>query len=535
MKTNTITPQSGVGINGTTTVNNLEINGKVSMQLLDISNIECESLATNKITGETINITPIKSLFINAPSVETNQLSFVNPIPGYIPTPLDFYEYYTHWVQFKYNVSGGSYVYSYNQMHIVRIGKLVTLCVDSPPTLTMQATAEASENLKISLQVHLLNTSIMMIKVLLFITLTCLVFTTVHALKCHTNLECIQVGAQCDSYQLCANSDCIITNGTYPGICTAYIPENGNCSSDSGSASCSPGLSCYDGKCVQCGYTQNGDSCTQSYQCTKGLSCISGKCSLGNSRCSSGLNTCPYGQFCNITVSPSICSPQLAIGQDCTHYVDGCPYGSICSYDSKTLSCTALYSRDQDQMCSPTFEGDPQYLTTCNFTLGLYCRNGYCIPLPSPSNDFCEDDTDCNYNEMCLCPNNSQGKCVVISNLNTQCASATKAYYACLAENQCVEVGNIMNLESCASRKCSVEYCKTDICYNLDALDSLLSCPSTYPFNSLVCSSPSSSSSSSLNDTSSSSNSTEPSLSSSLSSPIILVLILSVVSTLFFF
>ncbi|EGG24922.1 hypothetical protein DFA_03167 [Cavenderia fasciculata] len=105
MKTNTITPQSGVGItiNGTTTVNNLEINGKVSMQLLDIANIECESLATNKITGETINIAPIKSLFINSPSLETNQLSFVNPIPGYIPTPLDFYEYYTHWIQFKYN------------------------------------------------------------------------------------------------------------------------------------------------------------------------------------------------------------------------------------------------------------------------------------------------------------------------------------------------------------------------------------------------------------------------------------------------
>ncbi|EGG14410.1 hypothetical protein DFA_12182 [Cavenderia fasciculata] len=147
MKTNTITPQSGVGItiNGTTTVNNLEINGKVSMQLLDIANIECESLATNKTTGETINIAAIKSLFINAPSVETNQLSFVNLIPGYIPTPLDFYEYYTHWVQFKYNLSGGSYVYSYNQIHIVRIGKLVTLCVDSPPTFTMHATAQASE------------------------------------------------------------------------------------------------------------------------------------------------------------------------------------------------------------------------------------------------------------------------------------------------------------------------------------------------------------------------------------------------------
>ncbi|EGG16936.1 hypothetical protein DFA_07917 [Cavenderia fasciculata] len=34
-----------------------------------------------------------------------------------------------------------SYVYSYNQIHFVRIGKLVTLCVDSPPTLTMQTTA----------------------------------------------------------------------------------------------------------------------------------------------------------------------------------------------------------------------------------------------------------------------------------------------------------------------------------------------------------------------------------------------------------
>ncbi|EGG18184.1 hypothetical protein DFA_03670, partial [Cavenderia fasciculata] len=33
------------------------------------------------------------------------------------------------------------YVYSYNQIHFVRIGKLVTLCVDSPPTLTMQTTA----------------------------------------------------------------------------------------------------------------------------------------------------------------------------------------------------------------------------------------------------------------------------------------------------------------------------------------------------------------------------------------------------------
>ncbi|EGG18093.1 hypothetical protein DFA_06760 [Cavenderia fasciculata] len=66
-------------------------------------------------------------------------------MPGYIPTPLDFYEYFTHWIQFKYNISGGSFVYSMNQIHIVRIGKLVTLCVDSPPTFTMRATAQASE------------------------------------------------------------------------------------------------------------------------------------------------------------------------------------------------------------------------------------------------------------------------------------------------------------------------------------------------------------------------------------------------------
>ncbi|EGG18238.1 putative glutathione S transferase [Cavenderia fasciculata] len=80
MKTNTNTPQSGASTNNGNRWNN---------------------------NRETINIAPTKSLFINEPSVKTTQIS-----------PLDFYEYFTHWIQFKYNISGGSFVYSMNQIHI---------------------------------------------------------------------------------------------------------------------------------------------------------------------------------------------------------------------------------------------------------------------------------------------------------------------------------------------------------------------------------------------------------------------------------
>ncbi|EGG19727.1 hypothetical protein DFA_00305 [Cavenderia fasciculata] len=149
MKTNTITPQSGGAItiggnlvaSGKTTVNDLQINGKVSINTLQIDNVECDSLTTNTITGDTMNIEPTKSLFLNAPSVIANQLSFVNPIEGYIPTPLNYYEYYSNWVQFKYNISSGSYVYSFNPIHYVRIGKLVTLCVDSSIKIVMNGPA----------------------------------------------------------------------------------------------------------------------------------------------------------------------------------------------------------------------------------------------------------------------------------------------------------------------------------------------------------------------------------------------------------
>ncbi|EGG20058.1 hypothetical protein DFA_07175 [Cavenderia fasciculata] len=340
-------------------------------------------------------------------------------------------------------------------------------------------------------------------------------------MKCPSKSECIQLGGQCDLYasKFCVNSDCFYSDAS-PGNCTAFIPENGNCSS--GGVACSPGLSCYDGKCVQYGYTQNGESCTQSSQCSKGLICLGGQCALGRDGCVSEYLNCPYGQFCNTTdINNNICSPQLAIGQDCTINSNGCPYGSMCNQYSSTKSrCTALYSLGLGQTCSST-PNDPLTLSTCN--PGLYCnKDGVCTTIQASSNYQCLDDSYCNFSEMCVCLENSQwGKCVVKPNLDAHCPSAFKSYFTCLAKHQCVEVGNLVNLNSCAASKCGVEYCNTEGCYSLDIGETIVDCPYVNLINSLVCSIPSSSSSS---------NSTmEPSLSSSLSSPsIVLVLLLSI-------
>ncbi|EGG20057.1 hypothetical protein DFA_07174 [Cavenderia fasciculata] len=363
------------------------------------------------------------------------------------------------------------------------------------------------------------------------------------------NAQCIQVGERCElnSTQICSSSFCApSSNSSLIGTCTTFIQENGRCGTSD--LICNPGLSCNGGNCVQTDYLQTGERCTQAYQCSKGLSC-GGACSLIG-ECSINERVCAFGKFCNTTGRINICSPQLMVGDDCTLFSwsatkgnDPCPYGSICNqYSSTDYRCTALYSQGVGQKCTAN-PNDPAQ-STCSVSQGLYCNNGgagsgICASIPSPSNASCATDNDCNIDETCDCSNGPHGKCVVVSYINTQCATATLSYYKCLTNNHCAPVPNYLNLNSCAAKNCGDKWCRTqNSCYNQEIKPPGSECwADTDIFNSLVCpTDQSSSSSSSMNDTSSgsNSNSTEPSLSSSLSSPTILVLFLLIVSLVSF-
>ncbi|EGG21456.1 hypothetical protein DFA_01342 [Cavenderia fasciculata] len=385
--------------------------------------------------------------------------------------------------------------------------------------------------LKVTLAKAIFLASMIMTNFLLLLSITlCIVSAlSVHAISCPSNSQCVQVGEQCNNLlKICSNSDCKYSGGSTSGNCTAYIPENGSCLQNYDSPSCYPGLSCYDNKCVQYGFIQNGKDCNQTYQCSKGLTCSNStnKCVLTNDVCDSELLNCPFGTFCNTTGPTKVCYPQLELNDDCTVYPTACPYGSVCSGNDTTKTCTALYSLGLGETCSPN--PNDATVSACDASKGLYCeinsaQYGFCTKLPSPSNSSqsCQDDSYCNFNEICECSNGSQGKCSILVNINAQCATDTKSYHDCLIGNQCVQVNNYLNLNSCVASKCSKEFCAVrNSCENWDIVDSL-SCPSPNPINSLVCSSNNSSSSG------------EPSLSSSLSSPIILISLLSIISTLF--
>ncbi|EGG22996.1 paramecium surface antigen repeat-containing protein [Cavenderia fasciculata] len=347
-----------------------------------------------------------------------------------------------------------------------------------------------------------------MFKVILLVAFVALFATLASAGTCTipNGPQCLSLGESCNPADTvgspakvaCVESYCYVNaTSTGNGTCTAFIEENQVCNATPGNVLCIPGTSCQSDKCQQFGYGQNGDACESDFQCGASLVCTSKVCSIPAVNPIPAGNQCPFGQFLNGTN----CNATIALGADCTANVGSgvCGYGNTCNkFNETNYSCIALYSLANGANCSDATTPLGVIAQACDAAAGLYCHDGTCAPIPTPSAEgtTCSGvNTGCVANfETCVCDGAKEVCQQSFAHTNEtmgECKDAVLAYFSCMTENKCVDVGSNNNnacTEKCSSQECDI----TSACYIASEIE-ITTCDATEAVNTYTCSSSSAS------------------------------------------
>ncbi|MEW5853546.1 MAG: Dickkopf N-terminal cysteine-rich domain-containing protein [Myxococcota bacterium] len=186
---------------------------------------------------------------------------------------------------------------------------------------------------------------------------------------------------------------CQVGSWCREGTCTAFVAENGACTTRE---DCAPPLQCLNNTCTSL-VTENG-ACTDTAQCAAGLECSNNVCTAPGA-CSTHGQTCANLASCAVPVDRR-CATREPEGAACQQNSD-CADGLYC--DNVTTTCTTLPGggsacgngvscaaglgcHEQSTTCE-TLPGDgascalgPEGPFLC--AAGLGCLNGVCGPLP---------------------------------------------------------------------------------------------------------------------------------------------------------
>lgn len=194
----------------------------------------------------------------------------------------------------------------------------------------------------------------------------------------------------CASGLQCSSGQCFLDGGTaaatsYCGVCKAFVPEGGDCTS----ASCETGLGCNSAnRCIR--GASAGAACTDAFDCFGNLQCVGSKCTaplqqgaacaIGNTSagaCETGKNL-----FCTpatANAEAGTCEPATfaAIGAACGYDAAAarfvlCNGGQCTNIDGSTGKGTCTAALAEGAACTT---GD-DLAATCAF--GLECTSGVC-------------------------------------------------------------------------------------------------------------------------------------------------------------
>ncbi|EGG20725.1 hypothetical protein DFA_00588 [Cavenderia fasciculata] len=243
--------------------------------------------------------------------------------------------------------------------------------------------------------------------------------------------------------------------------CEKSSDEGEVCSSTGTIIPCKEWLNCLDGICVETGYANVGEKCTEDYQCNDvKLRCASnGQCQNIDTECSSS-KECSYFNYCG----GSVCKPRVENGQPCASLLGldaPCLPNSICNKDIGI--CIPNYSLQLDANCSTSI--------ACDVSQGLECDGdsdscGYAnfTKTLTPSNINCTFEDCGEIEEMCLCTEDRYtGFCHPKDPLTEsqikKCGSSTKEFSDCVAKHECAYEHADTTPSSCHLTHCASSFC----------------------------------------------------------------------------
>jgi hypothetical protein len=288
-----------------------------------------------------------------------------------------------------------------------------------------------------------------------------------------------------------AETTCATTSGnTYPTCVTLNIVSRGEPCTSSNTV-CSDSnwpIACLSGGnnnvCGSAGVFEAGQSCAATtfndflsvsnvnlVGC-KFSQCVGGQCNVTSTGCqpygSSAPGSTPAppapGQYCDMTESPSVARPRLAIGADCKNHTDGCTWDATCLVDARDSAnvkyvCTKYGSGTLGSACSGTYICQGDLACVANSDNVPVCTAVVADGNACTFGQASQCDTSARPTSGCVCDyTNGDGICVGF-NTGVNVVNAYVQYTECVQQNGCTLLGSPY-YGSCVANNCASEYKK---------------------------------------------------------------------------